>query len=230
MSSNNSPLHHPHLHHGFALLNNNRHKFTLSVSCFTLILIAIVSLLSFFLLPLFYAPPRPAAKDPAGALLLIPQQIHEERVNRKPPPTASPSPSSRSSGSDGGRGAAESVREINGRLDQSPRCDASKGRWVAVAEDDEVQEAFNLPYYTNETCPYMQANQNCLSNGRPDRDYLRWRWKPLDCDLPRLDALSFLNLLRGKRMAFVGDSLARNQMQALLCALAKVNNAQLPLL
>ncbi|CAI9111932.1 OLC1v1012281C1 [Oldenlandia corymbosa var. corymbosa] len=63
---------------------------------------------------------------------------------------------------------------------------------------------------------------NCQSNGRPDKEYQNWRWKPAQCDLPRFDAKRFLELMRGKTLAFIGDSVARNQMESLLCILWQV--------
>jgi hypothetical protein len=51
---------------------------------------------------------------------------------------------------------------------------------------------------------------------------MRWRWRPDGCDLPRFDAARFLEAMRGKSMAFVGDSLARNHFKSLLCLLSKV--------
>ncbi|PON93537.1 Trichome birefringence-like family [Trema orientale] len=60
--------------------------------------------------------------------------------------------------------------------------------------------------------------------GRPDSEFLKWRWKPTDCELPPFDAAQFLELVKGKSMAFVGDSLARNHMQSLLCLLATVEH------
>ncbi|KAJ0987282.1 hypothetical protein J5N97_005638 [Dioscorea zingiberensis] len=93
------------------------------------------------------------------------------------------------------------------------QCDVWTGKWVRDPE---------APYYTNETCSTIQEHQNCMKNGRPDRDFLKWRWKPDRCELPHFDPLSFLELLRGKTLSFVGDSLARNQMQSLMCLLSKV--------
>ncbi|WOL12315.1 hypothetical protein Cni_G21081 [Canna indica] len=92
-------------------------------------------------------------------------------------------------------------------------CDLSKGEWVPDPEG---------PYYTNNTCFTIQEHQNCLKYGRPDLDFLKWRWKPDGCDLPRFDPAWFLHLVRGKSLAFVGDSLARNQMQSLMCLLSSV--------
>ncbi|CAM6090985.1 unnamed protein product [Calypogeia fissa] len=92
-------------------------------------------------------------------------------------------------------------------------CDLFEGEWVWDPED---------PLYTNSTCFYMQLAQNCMSNGRPDTNYLHWKWKPRDCDLPRFNAKGFLEAFKGKTIGFVGDSLSRNQMQSLLCMLSQV--------
>ncbi|KAJ0629121.1 putative PMR5 domain, PC-Esterase [Helianthus annuus] len=78
-------------------------------------------------------------------------------------------------------------------------------------------------YYTNETCWAIQEHQNCLKFGRPDRGFLKWRWKPYSCELPVFDPVEFLEMVRGKSLAFVGDSVARNHMQSLVCLLSRIN-------
>jgi len=78
------------------------------------------------------------------------------------------------------------------------------------------------PYY-NQTCPFITEKQNCLIHGRPDSDFLKWRWKPDDCELPMFDATQFFKIVKGKSMAFVGDSIGRNQMESLLCLLNSVS-------
>ncbi|XP_065870904.1 protein YLS7 [Euphorbia lathyris] len=78
------------------------------------------------------------------------------------------------------------------------------------------------PLYTNNTCPVVTQMQNCQGNGRPDSEYENWRWKPAECELPRFDAKKFLELMRGKTLAFIGDSVARNQMESMLCLLWQV--------
>ncbi|KAM0917802.1 hypothetical protein ACQ4PT_009237 [Festuca glaucescens] len=94
-------------------------------------------------------------------------------------------------------------------------CDIFRGDWVQ--DDDGV-----LPYYTNISCPVIQEHQNCMKYGRPELGFLRWRWRPAGCELPRFDAAGFLEVMRDRSMAFVGDSLARNHMQSLICLLSKV--------
>lgn len=93
-------------------------------------------------------------------------------------------------------------------------CDLTRGQWVP---DDEA------PYYTNLTCPFIDDLQNCMKFGKPSLEFLRWRWQPDGCDLPRFDAARFLEAMRGKSMAFVGDSLARNHLKSLLCILSQVS-------
>ncbi|CAN4082788.1 unnamed protein product [Withania somnifera] len=90
-------------------------------------------------------------------------------------------------------------------------CNIFVGKWVSNPKG---------PYYTNETNCVIDDRQNCMKFGRPDRDFLHWRWKPDDCELPLFDAGQFLEIVRGKTLAFVGDSLERNQMQSLVCLLA----------
>jgi len=92
-------------------------------------------------------------------------------------------------------------------------CDLYHGNWI----HDPLG-----PLYTNNSCPVLTQMQNCQGNGRPDKDYENWRWKPFQCDLPRFDPKKFLELMRGKTLAFIGDSVARNQMESMLCILWQV--------
>ena len=66
----------------------------------------------------------------------------------------------------------------------------------------------------------VKPSRDCIRNGRPDTGYLDWRWQPASCRLPAFDASAFLSKMRGKHLAFVGDSLARNQAESLLCLLS----------
>ncbi|KAI3859119.1 hypothetical protein MKW92_026457 [Papaver armeniacum] len=94
------------------------------------------------------------------------------------------------------------------------KCDLFTGKWVW--DED------NAPYYTNATCSAVHVDMNCMKYGKPNMDYTKWRWKPNECELPIFDPVEFLELLRGKSLAFVGDSVARNQFASLVCLLAKV--------
>ncbi|XP_057491431.1 protein trichome birefringence-like 20 [Actinidia eriantha] len=51
---------------------------------------------------------------------------------------------------------------------------------------------------------------------------MKWRWKPDQCELPLFDAAQFLELVRSQSMAFIGDSVARNQVESLMCLLSNV--------
>ena len=80
---------------------------------------------------------------------------------------------------------------------------------------------FREPIYNNLTCPTLPIVKNCVKHGK-DPDYMYWRWKPDGCDLPRFAPSMFLGIVRGKKLAFIGDSLARNHMESLLCLLSQV--------
>jgi len=93
------------------------------------------------------------------------------------------------------------------------QCDYFNGDWVRNPSG---------PAYTNESCDLIEPPQNCLKNGRPDREFLYWRWAPRHCDLPQLDPKKFLNIMRNKAWALIGDSISRNHVQSLLCILSQV--------
>ncbi|KAI3452138.1 hypothetical protein Pfo_008803 [Paulownia fortunei] len=102
---------------------------------------------------------------------------------------------------------------IRSKVVDDEKCDLFSGEWVPNPEG---------PYYTNATCDAIQEHQNCMKFGRPDTGFLKWRWKPDDCELPVFDPHKFLELVKGKSLAFVGDSVARNHMQSLICLLSRV--------
>eukprot|EP00873_Tetraselmis_striata_P007531 jgi/Tetstr1/427795/TSEL_017913.t1 len=90
-------------------------------------------------------------------------------------------------------------------------CDVYAGSWRRVADDK--RRAY--PY--DGGCPYIDQRQTCPGK---DRSYLDWEWQPAGCALPFFDAPRFLGLLRNRVLAFVGDSLGRNQFESLSCLLA----------
>ncbi|KAJ4974064.1 hypothetical protein NE237_007238 [Protea cynaroides] len=90
-------------------------------------------------------------------------------------------------------------------------CDLFKGRWI---------KDLRGPLYSNWSCRTIPDSKNCGKHGREDVDYLKWRWKPDGCDLHRFDPKSFLRIVNGKKLAFIGDSVARNQLESLLCLLS----------
>ncbi|KAL6649738.1 hypothetical protein ACP70R_013962 [Stipagrostis hirtigluma subsp. patula] len=93
-------------------------------------------------------------------------------------------------------------------------CDVFSGSWVLDGGSGGSAAA-----YTGFNCPVIDAEFNCQLYGRPDSDYLRYRWKPAGCELPRFDGVDFLTRMKGKTVMFVGDSLGRNQWESLVCLL-----------
>lgn len=66
-------------------------------------------------------------------------------------------------------------------------CDIFTGSWV---RDD------TYPLYQSLNCPAIDSQFNCQLYGRPDSDYLRYRWRPAGCELPRSISSSATCLLR----------------------------------
>ncbi|XP_073150704.1 protein trichome birefringence-like [Henckelia pumila] len=89
-------------------------------------------------------------------------------------------------------------------------CDLFDGNWVT---DD------SYPLYKPGSCSLIDEQFNCFLNGRPDNGYHKLKWKPKGCAIPRLNGSHMLELLRGKRLVFVGDSLNRNMWESLICIL-----------
>nr|GMD58434.1 protein trichome berefringence-like 7 [Ipomoea batatas] len=89
-------------------------------------------------------------------------------------------------------------------------CDVYDGNWV-------VDNSY--PLYNASECPFVEQGFNCLANGRTDGDYITWKWRPRSCGIPRYHVHSTLEMLRNKRVVFVGDSMSRTQWESLICLL-----------
>lgn len=89
-------------------------------------------------------------------------------------------------------------------------CNVFDGAWVP----DE-----SYPLYNASDCPFTEQGFNCLGNGRKDKEYLKWRWKPRQCNIPKFTAQKVLEWLRNKRLVFIGDSMSRTQWESLICFL-----------
>ncbi|XP_073059851.1 protein trichome birefringence-like 19 [Primulina eburnea] len=98
-------------------------------------------------------------------------------------------------------------------VETTEQCDISRGEWIPHPD---------APHYTNTTCWAIHEHQNCMKYGRPDSDFIKWRWKPDGCALPEFNPSQFLDMVRDKSLAFVGDSVGRNQMQSMICLLSRV--------
>lgn len=90
------------------------------------------------------------------------------------------------------------------------KCNVFEGSWIR----DE-----SYPLYNATQCPFAELGFNCLANGRKDQDYLKWRWKPKNCEIPRFNVSKILENLRGKRVVHVGDSMSRTQWESMICLL-----------
>jgi hypothetical protein len=58
------------------------------------------------------------------------------------------------------------------------KCDFFDGKWIK----DE-----SYPLYEPGSCNLIDEQFNCINNGRPDKDYQKYKWKPNGCTLPRLE-------------------------------------------
>ncbi|KAE9594945.1 putative PMR5 domain, PC-Esterase, protein trichome birefringence-like 37/38 [Lupinus albus] len=87
-------------------------------------------------------------------------------------------------------------------------CNLFIGNWV-------VDPSF--PLYESSTCPFIDAEFDCQKYGRPDKQYLKYAWKPDSCALPRFDGVDLLKSWKGKKIMFVGDSLSLNMWESLCC-------------
>ncbi|CAL0303721.1 unnamed protein product [Lupinus luteus] len=106
--------------------------------------------------------------------------------------------------------SATIVQSQNTQESELNSCDLFSGSWV---HDD------TYPLYDSSLCPFIGDQFDCKKKGRSDTDYLKLKWKPTGCELPRFDGNDFLKRYKGKKILFVGDSITNNQWQSLICLL-----------
>ncbi|GAB2287236.1 Protein trichome birefringence-like 16 [Dionaea muscipula] len=88
-------------------------------------------------------------------------------------------------------------------------CNYAKGSWI---RDN------RRPLYSGFKCKqWLSEMWACRLTQRPDFAYESYRWQPKNCDMPEFVASQFLKRMQDKTIAFVGDSLGRQQFQSLLC-------------
>ncbi|KAE9609931.1 putative PMR5 domain, PC-Esterase [Lupinus albus] len=88
-------------------------------------------------------------------------------------------------------------------------CNYAKGKWVP---DN------NRPLYSGLGCKqWLSSMWACRMMQRTDFVYEKLRWQPKDCQMEEFEGLKFLKRLQNKTLAFVGDSLGRQQFQSLMC-------------
>lgn len=122
--------------------------------------------------------------------------------------TASPTKNQGKEKKKNGNGSVK--QGIENLVESLMNCDLFDGGWV---KDN------SYPLYKPGSCSFIDQQFSCIVNGRPDRDFQKLKWKPKGCTLPRLNGGHMLELLRGKRLVFVGDSLNRNMWESLVCIL-----------
>ncbi|WOL18443.1 protein trichome birefringence-like 4 [Canna indica] len=138
-------------------------------------------------------PPTIIIASVDSSLLAVP--INANNAAHPPLPPPPPSASSPLLGD-----LAPMKGENNESETMTGDCDIFDGRW----EYDE-----SSPVYPPGSCPFVDSAFDCFSNGRPDLNYTKLR----------IDGKKMLEMLKGKRLVFVGDSLNRNMWESLVCIL-----------
>ncbi|XP_074269304.1 protein trichome birefringence-like 16 [Silene latifolia] len=94
----------------------------------------------------------------------------------------------------------------------SSGCNYAVGKWLA---DD------HRPFYSGARCTqWLSEPWACRVSDRTDFSYEKFRWVPNECEMDEFSGSKFLRWMRGKTIAFFGDSLGRQQFQSLMCMLS----------
>ncbi|XP_004508004.1 protein trichome birefringence-like 16 isoform X3 [Cicer arietinum] len=94
---------------------------------------------------------------------------------------------------------------------ENKACNYAKGKWVP---DN------NRPLYSGFDCKqWLSGMWACRLMQRTDFAYEKLRWQPKDCQMEEFEGSKFLRRMQDKTLAFVGDSLGRQQYQSLMCML-----------
>ncbi|CAK7352412.1 unnamed protein product [Dovyalis caffra] len=95
------------------------------------------------------------------------------------------------------------------RLMDDQGCNYAKGKWV-LDNNRSLYSGFHCKQWLSQmwACRLMQ---------RKDFAYEKIRWQPKNCQMEAFEGSKFLERMRNKTLAFVGDSLGRQQFQSLMC-------------
>ncbi|PRQ49439.1 putative PMR5 domain, PC-Esterase [Rosa chinensis] len=101
-------------------------------------------------------------------------------------------------------------RNSNATSPYQPKvCNYAKGRWIPDSR---------RPLYSGFHCKqWLSAMWACRLTQRPDFSFEGYRWKPESCEMPEFERSAFLRRMQDKTIAFIGDSLGRQQFQSLMC-------------
>ncbi|KAJ8767447.1 hypothetical protein K2173_017491 [Erythroxylum novogranatense] len=92
---------------------------------------------------------------------------------------------------------------------QKQACNYAKGKWIV---DD------TLPLYSGFDCKeWLSSMWSCRLTQRKDFAFEKLRWQPKNCEMESFEGSKFLGRLQDKTLAFVGDSLGRQQFQSMMC-------------
>ncbi|XP_052198517.1 protein trichome birefringence-like 16 [Diospyros lotus] len=104
--------------------------------------------------------------------------------------------------------AARTSPEKNSPVERTA-CNYAKGKWVV---DD------NWPLYSGFGCKqWLSGMWACRLTQRTDFAYEKLQWHPKNCTMDKFTRSKFLARMQNKTLAFVGDSLGRQQFQSLMC-------------
>ncbi|KAJ6353786.1 hypothetical protein OIU76_002749 [Salix suchowensis] len=84
-----------------------------------------------------------------------------------------------------------------------------KGRWVADSR---------RPLYSGFECKqWLSEMWACRLMQRTDFSFEGYRWQPENCKMLEFEKSAFLRRMQDRTIAFIGDSLGRQQFQSLMC-------------
>ncbi|PIM99244.1 hypothetical protein CDL12_28261 [Handroanthus impetiginosus] len=101
---------------------------------------------------------------------------------------------------------------VSASSSEKQACNYAKGRWVADSR---------RPLYSGFRCKQWLSDMwACRLTQRTDFSYEGYRWQPSNCEMPEFEGAEFLRRMEDKTIAFIGDSLGRQQFQSLMCMIS----------